>query len=173
MITGGRRARYLHDSLIHLVRSGLTEQGWFDPGRSHTPIKFLHEPVPWDEPVEPNTLTLGPTNRESRYPEVGSILTTDTVAISIDFYAANDTIGVHVTNDIRDILRGRLGTASHLGAVPIYDFNQATPPVIGHATVIDANAGRPPVRLGQEYTRHWHVVDAFVEDTYYDSEDVP
>jgi hypothetical protein len=173
VISGGLRARYLHDSLIYLVRTGLAEQGWFDPGRSHTPIKFLHQPVPWDEPVELNTLMLGPRNREGRYVEVGTTLTTDTIVVSVDFYAAGDTIGLHVTNDIRDILRGRIGTVSHLGSFSLYDFNQPTPTVIGHAVTVEATASRLPVRLGQEYTRHWHVVDVVIEDTYYDSQDVP
>ena len=173
MIPGGLRARYLHDSLVHLIHTGLADQGWFDPARSHAPITFLFEPVPWNEPVEPNTLTVGPRSREGSYVEVGTNLTTDVVAFSIDFYAVGDSIGVHVTNDIRDILRGRIGTNTNLGGFPIYDLNQATPPTIGHAIVSDVTASRLPTRFGQEYTRHWYAVDAVVEDTYYSSEDLP
>jgi hypothetical protein len=173
VITGGLRARYLHDSLTHLVRTGLEEQGWFDPGRSHSPIRVLSQPTPWNQPVEHNTLMVSASGRDGRYVEVGSTLTTDTIAVSVDFFAAGDSIGLHVISDVRDILRGRIGTGSNLGAFPLYDFNQATPPVIGHAMVANVTTARLPTRLGQEFTRHWYSAEVSLEDTYYDSEDLP
>lgn len=173
MIPGGLRARFLHDSFTQLVEDGLHDQGWFNPGRSHTPLTFLYEPVPWNQPVELNTLMVGTRNRETGFVELGTNLTTDTVAISIDFYADGDSIGIHLTNDIRDILRGRLGSGSHLGTFHVFDFNQATPVVIGAAHVAQVSTTRLPVRAGQEYTRHWYAVDTLVEDTYYSSEDLP
>lgn len=173
MIVGGLRARLLHDSLQLMVQDGLTALGWFDAGRSHLPIRFVRESLDWDEPVTFNLLIVSTSSRKTGFVEVGSDLSEDTVTVSIDIYAQNDSVATDLTNDVRDLLRGRLDNGAMNGSMPILDLRMATPVAVGNAILMDVRATRMPSKATAAYARHWFGVDVNVIDTYYDSSEAP
>lgn len=170
MIVGGLRMRLLHDSLHALVVEGLTELGWLDAGRTHDPIRILTQPTRWDVPIKPNIVAIDHESVDTTEFEVGSLLTEDTVISYVEIYAESDSLGMDLSNDIRDMLRGRLTMATIHGTFPIYDFRHATPTTIGHATVATVNSLRNAAISEENWVRHWFRVRAEILDTYYTSE---
>lgn len=166
-VAGGLRARFLQDSLLAVVQEILTASGWHDPGRHHAPIVVIAEPVAWDQPVAVNTLAISATLRYGQYVEVGSNLTTDTIHMSIDFFAETDALGIHLTNDLRDGLRGRLAVGAVRGMFPIYDYRLATPALVGTAAVARVEIARQLAPATEAWTAQVHSLACNIEDTYY------
>lgn len=165
-IVGGLRSRLLHDSLYAFVHTGLGDQGWFDSGRNHRPIRFVPRPARWDEAVELNTMAMAFGPIEMQDMEVGSGLTQDDIAVVFDFFAENDSIGDHVSNDVRDLLRGRLGSGR--ATFPLQDFRQTTPTKVGYVLVDEVWIERPSAIAEKEFRRHWYQIRCVAQDVYTD-----
>jgi hypothetical protein len=167
-ITGGLRTRFIHDSLTAVLKNGLAAQGWLDADRRHQPLQFLHGPHHWDVPVAYNAIVI--TNQSIDNDddiELGSTLSTDRHAVSVDLYAESESLGLEVGNDMRDLLRGRLPGGADFGVFPILDFRLPTPAAIGYATVIDVRIQRSIVQVPEEWVRHVYTVATTIGDTYY------
>jgi hypothetical protein len=170
-LTGGLRLRLVRDSALNAVVDGLTAQGWFDAGRRHRPVTVTAEPVGWEEPVEPNLLTVVVNALDSDYLETGSNFMRDTLRVVVDLYAESDTLGMELANDIRDLLRGRLGAAVTRSALPIWDYRLATPAVIAFADVDNVAVSRSIAVAQQSWRRYWFTIAADLYDAYYTADD--
>jgi hypothetical protein len=166
-ITGGIRLRLLRDSALHAVTDGLAEQGWFQPNRRHRPVTVTSGALDWDEPVQSNLVTVSIDAVSTEQVEVGSTLTNDTIRLVTDLFVENDTVGVELANDIRDIYRGRIGTVMARAALPIWDYRLATPVTIAYATFDQVRIVRSVATAQQLWQRFWFTVIADVSDAYY------
>lgn len=167
-LTGGTRTRLVLDSIVVLVEQILTDLGWFGPNRAHDPIVVRTGAQRWDEPLVLNTLVLTATTIEAVFDvELGSDLQTDRINVGIDFYAQNDALGVHLINDLRDGLRGRLSVGAYGSQIPVLDFRLATPVPIGSVAVTSLTAVRSITAFGEPWTRRVYSLDCTIEDTYY------
>jgi hypothetical protein len=166
MTTGGLRDRLLKDSFFAQVQQALDVLGWFETGRSHKLVTLLDQPNHWDVPCEPNTIAVNFLGSEISEWEVGSLLTSDIHVGIIEIFAENDSLGTHLSNDLRDWLRGRLQAATGL-TFPIYDYQQgATPPIIGYMDVNNVSALRNVTVNEQVWMRHWFRVRCEIRDVY-------
>lgn len=165
-ITGGLRVRFILDSLALAVEETLAGLGWLDPNRAHRPIRFTTRLVS-DEPVEPNTVAISATSTEANDFEVGSDLLQDTIFATIAFYAQNDALGIHVTADLYDALRGRLPGATPNGQLAILDLRMATPAPIGYATLHDLTTVRDVAPSSAIWERHLFSVMCLIDDFHY------
>jgi hypothetical protein len=171
MIVGGLRARLVRDSFSELVQQGLTALGWFDPGRSHRPVTMVAKPKHWTVPVKANTITVDFTGSTVEEWEVGSPLTQDTAIAYVEVYAENDSVGLHIANDIRDWLRGRLQATPVNVTFPIYDYRLgATAPILGYMDIRNVHALRNTAISNELWLRHWFRVRCEIRDTYMTSE---
>lgn len=166
-VTGGLRARFLHDSLAHVLEAGLTGLGWFDAGRRHLPLQILHGPHHWEIPVALNSLVMTSLGAETEEIELGSRLSTEHTVITADLYAQSDSLGIEVTNDMRDLLRGRVPGGATNGVFPILDFRTATPEPVGLAVVQEVGVQRSIVQVPEEWARHVFTLSVRLDDTYY------
>lgn len=167
MIAGGLRDRLLKDSFYALVEQALNTLGWLDSGRAHRPISLIQKPQHWDVPVAPNTVTVDFTSSEVTEWEVGSRLTSDLHIGYVEIYAENDSLGTHLSNDVRDWLRGRLQVKASGVTFPIFDYRQgSTPPVIGYMDISDISALRNAAANNDLWLRHWFRVRCEIRDTY-------
>lgn len=172
-VVGGLRARFLQDTFQGIVRDGLTQLGWFAAGRHHKPLVFLAEPQDWDQPVEFNSMVVTTRARSDRDAEVGSNFTSDAVRLTVDLYVEGDSLGLDLANDIRDLLRGRLGFGPVWGGFEILDLRMATPTAVGRAVVQDVRATRLPPKIGLPFTLYMFGVDADIIDHYYSEDESP
>ncbi|QBQ74870.1 hypothetical protein [Caudovirales GX15bay] len=165
-VVGGLLTRLVIDSLAAKVSDVLAGAGWFDPGRIHAPIGLIAEPVNWDVPVEPNTVVVSIRSVVTDEVELGSQLAMDRLLGFVDFYAQNDSLGIHLINDLRDGLRGRL-VPNDANTFPILDFRLATPTAIGYATVVDAEVVREYRSSPEPWAAHIHRLALVVAHTYF------
>jgi hypothetical protein len=166
-IVGGLRDRLLKDSFYAQVEQALNTLGWLDPARNHRPIILTDKANHWDVPVEPNTVTVDFTSSTVDEWELGSPMTQDIHIGYVEIYAENDSLGVHLSNDLRDWLRGRLQEGLVGVTFPIYDFRQgSTPPVIGYMDLSAVSSLRNVVISEEVWLQHWFRVRCLVRDTY-------
>lgn len=167
MTVGGLRDRLLKDSFFAQIQQALNVLGWCDVGRYHKPIVLTDKPKHWDIPVKPNTVTVDFTGSTVEEWEVGSLLTSDLHVGYIDIFAENDSLGTHLSNDLRDWLRGRLQATPVGVTFPIYDYQWGTTsPVIGYMDIGGVSALRNVTVNENVWMRHWYRVRCEVRDTY-------
>lgn len=166
-VTGGLRARLLHDSFTATIENGLAGLGWLDSGRSHQPLQFLHGPHTWSVPVEFNTIVVTSQSAQSDEIEMGSNLIANSTEIYAELYAETDSLGMHLANDVRDLLRGRLPGGADREIIPILDYRLATPAAIGHANVLSIDLQRTTDQVPEVWARHVFTISVVLEDVYY------
>lgn len=136
-VEGGILERFLEESLYQRILGGLTQLGWFQPGRSHSPIVPLQEGVPTYESIEKNTLVINFESADDDLHELGGdVALEDTYLGYAQFFAEDLSVGAHLSGDIRAILRGGFPSIGYdTPVLEIFDYRHATPPVIGYALI--------------------------------------
>lgn len=167
-IVGGLRTRLIKDSAFQVVQASVAALGWMDTGRRHTPVTFRATPVPFDEQVPFNTVSVAAAGMRSEEAEMGSNLSDDTHTFYVDLYAESDDLGTHLIYDIRDILRGKMPSIGRGAPVlPVSDYNHATPTVIFTCQIEDVMVDRAN-DFPKPWQRYWYVCRFDVVDTYGD-----
>lgn len=166
----GLRARLVHDSLYAMVKDSLTQLGWFNPNRQHSPITFLATEHDDETEVSMNTLVLvdGSTNTVDL--ELGSMFAEKRWQFFIDFYGESRPLAIQMSHDIRDIMEGRITAIGRTGPTfKIYNYTIATPVQIGYCMIenvlLDRTHNAPKL-----YQKHWYSVAFTVVDEYDDDE---
>lgn len=168
---GGIRARLIRQSLYEMVHDSLTALGWFSPGRQHLPFSFsAYSLQNTQEPIPFNTLALADGDVLSEDQEVGTLLSEFRWTYYLDFYGENDAISLHVTQDIKDILQGRMASIGRAQPnLRVYDYTMATPSAIFTCHIEDVVIDRAN-DFPQPWKRHWYAVRFDVVDAYADEE---
>lgn len=172
-VIGGLRARLLQDSLRLVLDNGLADLGWFNPNRTHKPLRFLPEPQDWDHPIAFNSMVVSTRSRSTEEIEVGSHFNQDTARVTVDIYAENDSLALDLANDIRDLIRGRLPLGLINGTFSILDLRMATPTALGYARIGEVRMTRVAPQPTSPHSLYWFGVDVDVHDYYYDSGESP
>lgn len=175
MIRGGLRTRFITDSLRLTVVAALHQLGWFDPTihdtpqgrRAHQPVRYIAHPAPWNEPIEPNSITINPEGLDDEQRGLGGEVE-DSLRFYVDILAENDQVGWHITRDVRDIILGRSSALGRTGpVVDVYDFRMATPAAFTTVGVERAFIDRGLVST-HPWMNHWFMVRVDLSDDYYD-----
>lgn len=163
---GGLRKRMVRESLYQMLHESLADLHWFDTGRQHAPILFESEPVNPQEPVPINTIGLADENDDATEIELGSNLAEHRWTFYVDFFAEKDSLGLHVSGDIQDILEGRIGSIGRNDPIfTVYDLTLATPPALFNCQ-IDLVMRDKAVTWTKPHQKHWYSVRFDVIDTY-------
>lgn len=171
IVVGGQRTRFIVDSLYLMVQEALAALGWMDVGREHDPIIFRDDPVGVDEEVPYNTIAFEDTISSDSEAEIGSLLTIDDITVFIDIYAESESLGRHLSGDVRDILRGKLPAVGRNAPVlDVYDFNQATPVPVFTCQLERIRTDRAH-NWPQAWRKHWYSLTVHIMDEYTDEND--
>lgn len=163
---GGLRARLIHDSLYNMVKTGLTDLGWFTAGREHLPLSTRSTAVQNDEEISLNTLVVSSEDTISKDDEMGSDMAEHRTTFYVDFYAENEVVGKHLIGDVRDILAGRMPSVGRSAPIlPVYDYTQATPPVITTCELEDILVDRAH-DFPKAFQKYWFACRVVVVDHY-------
>lgn len=166
-ITGGLRMRLMLDSFALALETTLTAHGWLDTNRQHLPVTLVTNMTPNNEPVAPNTVAIVATAVRSEEFEVGSDLVRDASYVTIQFNAEDDAVGVHLTNDLRDALRGRIPGGTPGGQLAILDLRMATPTTFAFAQIREVSVLRSVATVTSNWERHLFTVACYVDDFHY------
>lgn len=164
-VVGGLRTRFIYDSIYNALQAGMTQLGWFDPGRSHLPVSFIAEPIDADEETQLNTIAMGEGPMFDREREIGSNMSTSEYAIYLDVYAESGPIGRALANDLRDLIMGRHGGRTG-PTFTIFDYRLATPTSIGYVEVDRVNIYREDV-TSRPWQKFWYTVRFDITDDYF------
>lgn len=157
-VVGGLRARMIKDSLFNHVHGYMSSLGWFNTGRQHLPLTMIAEPLDTETSVAFNTLALSDAEAISTEWEMGSLLSEENWTFYWDFYAENDSVGVHVIQDVKAILDGKFASLGQIGPhFPIYDYRQATPPIIAYAEIENVHIAKAQ-DFPKPWQRHWYAI---------------
>jgi hypothetical protein len=130
---GGLRDRLIHDSVYYVLRNGLEMLGWFPGGVNApqvNPVKLVPEQQDWSQEIELNTISVAPYSTTDTEWELGSDLRANRWTFYVDVFGANEAIGLQLSGDVRDILRGKFSALSGSitpEAIQIMDYTMATP----------------------------------------------
>lgn len=168
---GGLRVRLIQDSVFDMLQDSLDALGWFDAGRDHEDVELVDEEPDWNSPITPNKISVIIESINDSDAEMGSNLMEERHSVFIDIYAEDDATGIHLSNDIRDILRGKMPSIDRgWPQIEIYDKTLATPAVIFNVDVEDARWDRGR-NFAEEWLKHWFVVSCDLVDVYGDEDD--
>lgn len=157
-LTGGLRDRMIIESMFNLVKDALTDLGWFDSGRHHSPITMIDAYPGDNEEVAVNTLAVSTGDTFQSMLELGSNGEVHQMAIFYDFYGQNDSLSRHVIGDIYEILNLN-------PVVPIYDYRSATPYIDFYAEIVEESIEKVlPPRATNPWQKHWQMVGCVVTD---------
>lgn len=164
---GGLRSRLIHDSLFRMLEDSLDQLGWFDgqPGREN--VRITPEPLPLNREIPLNTIALADFDMDENEAELGSDFTEVSWGFYVDFYAADKSIGIHLINDVRDILRGKMYSIGRTGPVlEVYDWTLATPVPIFTCQIEDVIVDKPEI-AADTWLKNWYSARFMVIDNYY------
>lgn len=170
-VVGGLRSRLIKDNFHLMIREALGLLGWFDPGRQHLPINMVADSVPEGEEIPFNTLVVSAEDADDAAVEMGSNFTEDSRLYWIDFYAENDVVGEHLIFDVRDILRGKIGSIGRSAPVlRVLDLTTADRDLLFHCELEDIGVARAH-NFPERWRRHWYSARCVIVDAYGDESD--
>lgn len=167
---GGLRARMIADSYRVMIAAALNDLHWFDTGRRNAPLTFAKRPDDWQQSIAPNTITVNPEEWVTGEAGLGNE-PFDRIRMYIDFYAENESLGMHVAHDLRDVILGLRPDLGRTGPeLTIFDTRTSPPTMFTRADLVDVRVDRA-TGFPQPWQRHWFVISCFVEDDYLDDLD--
>lgn len=170
-IVGGRRLRYIHDSIEAHVLDIITQLHYLDPGRRHAPVQILPKPKKWNDPIDYNTITVDVADMVDIEAEMGSNLTDDQHTVYIDFYGENDSISRELAGDLTAALRGKMPSIGRTRMkLDIFDLAAPTQPPIFYVTVENVVTDKAH-NFPEPWRAHWISVRFDATDTYGDEYD--
>jgi hypothetical protein len=178
VIRGGLRTRLIGDSLRLAVIAGLEVLGWFDPTiydqppglRQHQPLRYVPRPSKWDVPIAPNCLAISTEDILEDEFGLGDEVA-DSIRCYIDIFGEDDPVSWHLTQDIRDLLIGRIGaTGRHGPVLDIYDLRMPTPAPFTQIDIEEVFVDRAR-NEAREYQNHWFMIRVDLLDEYADEFD--
>jgi hypothetical protein len=156
MADGGKRDRFLVESVQEQLVTYLTVGGWFAMDAVHTPITVIYE-FPSDDldVVQENTLAMTVGDADSEYIELGSLSYMKDLILYFDFYGENDAISSHLIGDVEHFFMKN-------PSLDVYDYENAK------AVLFQAQVGevfsRRATRVTQPWQKHWQTLSVGIED---------
>lgn len=160
---GGLRDRLVHESLTELLRSCLSDLGWFntvDPA-VRRPVNLRTMPARLDEEIQPNVVVVTPGDDDTEDVELGSTLAEHTREYWVEVYAEDEAILNHLRGDIEAILRGKHpGCGRDAPTMDLIDWTVATPVKIGTMLIEGVRGDRPRIinRPWQQFMAGIHLL---------------
>lgn len=173
---GGLRDRLIHDSIFHAVNDGLHVLGWF-PGGAQAPTDFpLHvvaEQMDWSVEIPFNTVSVASYSTSDIEAELGSDLRANRWVFYVDVFGANEAIGLQLSGDVRDILRGKNSALAHFvtpSTLHVLDYSLATPVELFTCDLDRVNRDRA-VQTTHRWMNYMFSISATLTDWYNNDED--
>jgi hypothetical protein len=164
--TGGLRERLIGESVHQYLRACLTELGWLTSDRTRRDVHYLGRPAADGENIELNTLAVFSERVRDTELEMGSGLTENAWQWYADIYAGDEALGVHLSGDVRDILRGKMpSVGAGRPVIPVLDFTMATPVPIFSVQIENVTRDRAP-SFTHAWQQFWFMVPFDVVDDY-------
>jgi hypothetical protein len=171
---GGVRGRLVRDSFRKMIEDSLSELGWFDANRNHLPVTVKSGPFNTSEEILPNVVGVSIEDVMTQELELGSLLEETRHFAYVDIFAQDDPIGMQLSGDIFDIIRGKFSALSASGIADgrlrVYDLSQATPSIIFYCDLEDVEINRNR-NWELKFNKFWWIIAVEIVDNYTDDLD--
>lgn len=166
-VVGGMRKRLIKDNFYWMVYNSLRQLGWFDGNLSSMPVTFVTEQLDARTEIKPNKIGLSAEETTSQEIEMGSNLEESSWDLYFDIFAEDESVGIHLTGDIYDILRGKIESIGRTGpSFKVYDLRSEDEFYLFTCDLINIEDSR--VReWDAPFNKYWWVIAVTVVDTYY------
>ena len=166
---GGIRLSCIRDSFHRMVEDSLDQIGWLTPNPgTRSDVEIVAEQLDTLKEIVPNKIAISSEDIVDEEFELGSNLTEDSWEIFIDIFAENESIGLALAGDVRDILRGKMSSIGRTDTnFEVYDYQDDS--VMFECQIRNVEIIR--VRdWDRSYNKFWWVVACQIVDTYYDDQ---
>jgi hypothetical protein len=173
---GGLRDRLIHDSVFNLVKTGLDTLGWFPGGPQapiDDPINLVSQQMDWSSEIPLNTISVSAYSTSDTEWELGSDLRENRWTFYVDVFGANEAIGLQLSGDVRDILRGKFSALSNYvtpETLHVYDWTLATPVEIFYCDINAVTRDRA-VQTSHRWMNYMFSIQATLLDYYNTDQD--
>jgi hypothetical protein len=131
MVVGGLRRRLIKDNLYNMVYDSLDGLGWFNTSLNTMPLELIPEQLDAAVEIKPNKVSISAEELIADEIEMGSNLDEYKWDIYFDIFAEDESIGIHLTGDIYDILRGKMASLGRTGSfLEVYDLREVDKPYL-------------------------------------------
>ena len=150
-----------------MVHSSLSELGWVNGGLSTSDVTLLSDQVDPRTEIKPNKVSISAEELSSDEIEMGSNLEQYNWDVYLDIFAEDESVGVHLTGDIYDILRGKMESIGRTGpSFKVYDLRIEDEPYLFTCQLENIEESR--VReWDAPFNKYWWVIAVTIVDTYY------
>ena len=168
-ILGGLRRRLIKDNFYYMLYNSLSDLGWFTGSMSKQPVTLVPEQIDSRTEIKPNKIGIASEDLDSEEAEMGSDLEQSRWQVYIDIFAEDESIGIHLTGDIYDILRGKFHSLGRKGPIlEVYNLMEDGEPYLFTCHIEDIEEAR--VReWDNPHNKYWWVIAFSIMDTYYGS----
>lgn len=169
-VYGGLRMRYIHGSLVNMIEDSLSALNWFNEDNSLmvNPLSIVNSPLdPLDE-ILPNKIFVGSTDMDDLGGEMGSSHLSDYHwDFFVDIIAENESVGTHLSGDIFNVVRGKLGSIGRFAPVlDVYDLGSNSGEPFTSCDIEHISLQREK-SFAKPFHRYWWSVSFTVVDSFY------
>lgn len=168
--TGGLRLRLIKDSFYYMLKDSMDQLGWFDSKLANKPVTLIPAQLQTNVEIKPNVVGISSEGITEEELEMGSSLARNNWEIYIDILAEDEAVGIHLSGDIFDILRGKISAIGRTGpTLDVMDLPPNNDEVVFRCEIenIVINRARD---WDTQHNKFWWVVGCEVIDTYYNDE---
>ena len=167
---GGKRLACIQDSFYRMVSDSMADLGWLtsNPG-TRSDVTILAEQINPGTEIKPNQIGISSEDLTESPWEMGSTLAENRWDIFIDIFAENEFVGVALSGDLFDILRGKMSAIGRTGTLfPVYDYVDNSIMFNCSLENIEINRVRD---WDRPYNKYWWIVACQIVDYYTDDQD--
>lgn len=162
--TGGLRHKLIRESFAAMIRESLTELGWFSSTLQAKPVVLLTEQYDASSEIKPNAIGISNEGMMAEEWEMGSTLEETRWQTYLDIFAEDESIGVHLSGDLYDIIRGKIAGRVN-SDFRVYDYSKPENLFLFYCQLENVEIAR--VReWNQPFNRYWWVIGCEIVDYY-------
>lgn len=169
ILTGGLRRRLIKDNFYYMMNDSLAQLGWFDvPNElAEYGVELLPKQIDAMQEITPNKISIASEALDSEELELGSNLEEYRWDIYLDLFVEDESVGIHLSGDIYDILKGKMSSIGRgRPSFPVRDLTTETEDILFYCDIQNVHANR--VReWNRPQERYWWVVGCDLVDSYY------
>ena len=156
--------RHIRESLLNELEALLVTLGWSAVNtRKYRAVELLREPVSPTTQITPTKIALLMGDMDDDEAEIGSTATIDRHHCTIDIFGETEAIGVDLSSQIRDWLRGRLPSIGRTSpTLTVYDHSTVTPTELFTCTIEGVARDRAS-GWSQPWLQFWWAVNFTIE----------
>lgn len=166
-IVGGLRRRLIKDNFYFMLHNCLDQLNWFNPSSDNQPLELVPDQLDPLKEITPNKVSISSEEMSTRAWEMGTNLDQYSWDIYLDIFAEDESVGVHLSGDIYDILVGKFGSLNRTDSkLDVYNLAVDGEPYLFTCEFQNVEIAR--VReWTKPFNKYWWVIGLTVVDYYY------